>query len=339
MSDLKIAVVGSGIIGLTTGIELLKSVNNAEITIVAEGFNTDTCSWAAAGIFRPGHGFTGPNREITQKWIDDSYYYWKNIRDSVEAAEAGVTEISGYTFSNREKSIVRNAFIEKLVPIYRKATEKELTTLCPDSYKYGSFYKTLVTDSTVHLPWATNKFKSLGGKILKRHVNNLVSLGDQYDIVVNCAGLGAKKLCNDPHLTPIRGQVIKVNAPWVKMFFYAESDTYIIPGFNHVTLGGTRQYDSYNSEVDKYDGMSIRERCERLVPSLKPATEVRQVVGLRPHRTIVRVEKEILLTAGGKKVKVVHNYGHGGYGVTTAPGTSLYACDLVKEIWAGTSKL
>ena len=31
---------------------------------------------------------------------------------------------------------------------------------------------------------------------------------------------------------------IQVKAPWVKMFFYGDYDTYIIPGIDFVTLGG-----------------------------------------------------------------------------------------------------
>ncbi len=31
-------------------------------------------------------------------------------------------------------------------------------------------------------------------------------------------------------------------------------------------------------------------------------------------------------------MQIVHHYGHGGYGVTTAPGTAKYALKLVDEI-------
>lgn len=140
-----------------------------------------------------------------------------------------------------------------------------------------------------------------------------------YDVVMNCTGLGAQQLCGDRKMVPIRGQVIKVRAPWIKTAFYADYDTYIFPGFNGVvTLGGVRQYESYNLNVSKYDSLDIRERCESLVPSLRDAVYMREAVGLRPHRSTVRVEKEILTSAhNGQVVKCIHNYGHGGYGVTS----------------------
>lgn len=71
----------------------------------------------------------------------------------------------------------------------------------------------------------------------------------------------------------------------MKMFFYGELDTYVIPGVNGiVTLGGSRSYDSENMKLCPYESAAIRERCETLVPSLKDAEILRQEVGLRPHR-------------------------------------------------------
>lgn len=134
-------------------------------------------------------------------------------------------------------------------------------------------------------------------------------------------------------MVPIRGQVVKVHAPWIKTAFYADYDTYIIPGFNGaVTLGGTRQYESYNMQVDKYDTLSIRERCQALVPSLSKAPLLRQAVGLRPYRSQVRVDIEPMHDSNGNRLNIVHHYGHGGYGVTTSPGTSAYAIQLLRQM-------
>nr|CAI5819956.1 unnamed protein product [Callosobruchus analis] len=337
MSDLNIAVLGGGVIGLTTAIELQKLYRNANIDLIAAGFQSDTTSSVAAGLFRPGTSFCGPNEEITRRWITDAYRYWDDLRNSSEGALAGVTEVSGYLFSSKYPHIVRNHYLEKLVPLYRPATEQELK-LCPGNWKYGSFFTTIVTSCEYYLPWATNKFLEKGGKIQKHHIKDIASISKGYDVLVNCTGLGAKYLCNDNKLVAIRGQVIKVEAPWIRTFFYGDYDTYIIPGFNSVTLGGCRQYDSYDHTVNKYDSLNIREKCEALVPNLKSAKTVKELVGLRPHRDPVRVEKEVR-HCNGQKIKIVHNYGHGGYGVTTAPGTALYACELVRESLAGNSKL
>lgn len=176
------------------------------------------------------------------------------------------------------------------------------------------------------------RFRESGGIILQQHVTNLTGLSNDYDVIFNCTGLGARDLCQDDELVPIRGQVIKVQAPWLKMAFYADYDTYIIPGFETVTLGGCRQFDSYNRDICPYDSMAILNRCHRLLPSLKSAPIQKELVGLRPHRSHVRVETEITRDAKDKNVKIIHNYGHGGYGVTTAPGTAKYAVKLATNL-------
>lgn len=198
------------------------------------------------------------------------------------------------------------------MPIYRRATEAELK-ICPGEWKYGSFFKTIATECGLYLPWATKKFLDNGGQIFNRRVENFSDLYGSYDIIVNCTGLEAGTLCNDRKVVPIRGQVIKVHAPWIKMAYYGNFDTYIVPGFSGVTLGGCRNYQSFDLRPNDYDFNSIKDRCEELVPSLKTAKVIDVKVGLRPHRDPVRVESEFLDTNRGL-LKIVHNYGHGGYG-------------------------
>ncbi|KAL1402376.1 hypothetical protein pipiens_006122 [Culex pipiens pipiens] len=61
-----LCVVGAGVVGLTTGLELQRQFRNATVTILADRFEQDTCSDVAAGLFRPGTSFAGPTEEITR---------------------------------------------------------------------------------------------------------------------------------------------------------------------------------------------------------------------------------------------------------------------------------
>lgn len=179
-----------------------------------------------------------------------------------------------------------------------------------------------------------NRFKSSGGEVVQRRIDSFSEFnGKQYAAVFNCTGLGAGVLLNDKEMVPIRGQVIKVRAPWVRTAFLIDLDTYIVPGcYGVITLGGTSQYGDYNLNVEKSDAIGIRQRCEALLPSLRYAQVVREAVGLRPHRNRVRVETETLQDFEGNPLKIVHNYGHGAYGVTSAPGTAIYAVELAKQM-------
>ncbi|MFG0283282.1 MAG: FAD-dependent oxidoreductase [Phycisphaerales bacterium JB039] len=66
-------------------------------------------------------------------------------------------------------------------------------------------------------------------------------------------------------------------------------------------------------------------------PTLGDDDVLRVVAGLRPcRRGGLRLEPE-RLEAGGALKAVVHNYGHGGCGVTIAPGCAQLAADLAEE--------
>ncbi|CAK1579750.1 unnamed protein product [Parnassius mnemosyne] len=328
-----IAVLGAGVVGMTVAKLLQDELRHCNITIIADSFKDDTTSAVAAGIFRPGTSFMGPTDKATKKWINNSWYYWQEILKSSEAPQAGLMAFSSYIFSKTHYNVTRNHLIEDLVPIYRAVDKNELA-LCGDGWKYGSYFSTVKIGCERYLPWMERKFIEKGGKIVVGKIESFASLPEKYDLVFNCTGIGAKFLCNDHSLVPMRGQVIKVRAPWLKTAFYGDYDTYIIPGFDGIaTLGGVRQYDSYNLNVCKYDAAAIMERCCDMLPALKKAEIVAHKVGLRPHRVPVRVEPELI-----NGVKVVHCYGHGGYGVMCSPGTAMDAISMGLDLLKGNAK-
>lgn len=62
---MKIAVIGGGIVGLTTATELKREFRNSDLTVFASSFS-DTVSHVAAGIFRVGNSFSGPTEDVTR---------------------------------------------------------------------------------------------------------------------------------------------------------------------------------------------------------------------------------------------------------------------------------
>lgn len=75
---------------------------------------------------------------------------------------------------------------------------------------------------------------------------------------------------------------------------------------------------------------------ERLLPPVKVSRDrvIREVVGLRPFRSegfVVEAQR-----AGNKKL--IHNYGHGGGGMTLSWGTATLAIELAREVLASTAR-
>jgi D-amino-acid oxidase len=83
-----------------------------------------------------------------------------------------------------------------------------------------------------------------------------------------------------------------------------------------VVLGGTADVAVRGRQPDTATARALVERCAALVPAVAAAPVLEHVVGLRPTRPAVRVEAGVL--PSGRPV--VHDYGHGGAGVTLSYG-------------------
>ncbi|XP_064466628.1 D-aspartate oxidase-like [Ornithodoros turicata] len=321
----RIAVVGAGIVGLSTALCMQENIPNISVTVIADKFIEDTLSYGAGGFIRPDENI-GPSYSTTRRWYKESFNYFRQLADNPLTKDAGVKWVSGCCLSSIGAECLRNGIMEDLFPDLRMLSEEELKQY-PSKYKFGMFYTSILADPRKYLKWLTNKILQNGGIIVSRSVESFEELAGHYSIIVNCTGLGAKKLTRDVLLTPVRGQTIKVHAPWVAQFCYADG-CYVLPGTEYVTLGGIKQLGDWNTKVSDYDRRYIWETCTSVVPSLKNGKVIHDWVGLRPFRQPVRIEAEVI-KFGSTTCKVVHNYGHGGHGVNISWATAKDAATLV----------
>ena len=150
-------------------------------------------------------------------------------------------------------------------------------------------------------------------------------------MVVNCAGLGARKLVGDPSMAPIRGQIVRVSNPGLERFSLDEGNpegvTYVVPRSDDCILGGTAEEGEWDTEPDPKTAANILRRCATLEPRLEGSEVLEHKAGLRPGRPEIRLEREDV--AHG--VPRVHNYGHGGSGVTLSWGCAEDTLALVRQ--------
>ena len=78
-------------------------------------------------------------------------------------------------------------------------------------------------------------------------------------------------------------------------------------GLDYVTLGSIRQYDNFSQDICEHDSRGIWKRTTTLVPSLKKSQIVCEAVGIRPNRTKVRVEVEVIKLKGDQLQRVLSN--------------------------------
>ncbi|XP_027603661.1 uncharacterized protein LOC114002094 isoform X2 [Pipra filicauda] len=327
MAAPKVAVVGAGVIGLSTALCIVEACPSCSVTVLSDQFSPNTTSDVAAGMLIP-HTYPGTPIHMQKQWFKETFTYLFAISNSAEASEAGIHLVSGWQiFRSTPKEEL--PFWSDAVLGFRPMSEAELQKF--PQYRFGQAFTTLKCDCPPYLLWLEKRLKAAGVQTYNRKVSDLWELHSEYDIVVNCTGIGAHQLVGDKKLFPVRGQVLKVYAPWVKNFIRdGDGLTYIYPGIHGVTLGGTREKESWSLSPNPDTTKDIFDRCCSLEPSLREAQDIKVKVGLRPSRQSVRLQREVL-SQGGVKLPVVHNYGHGAGGFSVHRGTAKEAARLVGE--------
>ena len=313
-------VIGCGVIGLSTAIRLRES--GLDVRIVTAALPEKTTSAVAAAIWYPYRAYP---EDSVLRWGARTFEIFEDL---ARAPETGVRMREGVEL---RREMAGEPWWAGAVPGVRRCEEDEL----PPGYRDGHAFVVPIIEMPVYLRYLMDRFAATGGEIEQRAIDRLEDLSGGAGVLVNCAGLGAKKLVGDDSLRPIRGQIVRVRNPGLDRFSLDEDDpegvTYIVPRSEDCILGGTADEDSWDTEPDAAVAAGILRRCTALEPRLANAEVLEHKVGLRPGRPEVRLEVE----QRGGGAPVVHNYGHGGSGVTLSWGCAGEAADLVREASRG----
>lgn len=333
---MKIAILGAGVSGLTCGIRLLERQH--EVTFFAERRTPDTTSDRAGAAFTPFHGGDIPR---ASRWVRESLRVFGELART--APESGISLGWMNVVQRDEHSALE--WWRSLAPECRPMTELPAgcvsgwTLLLPrlDMQRYPS--------------WLDARATALGATFVTAHVESLEELLDEgFECVVNAAGLGARHLCADSGVFPLRGQVLHVendaqlDAGWIEEGRIEPGSglesTYVFPFGERLVLGGTNEPDEWIDEVDPRAIEALLERCRSLLERGGCArTErlgrrrLRALAGLRPARGAgeitedVRLEREELAPSR----TLVHVYGHGRSGVTFSWGCARDVVSLCED--------
>ncbi|XP_077991657.1 D-aspartate oxidase-like [Glandiceps talaboti] len=332
MAPHKVGVIGAGMIGLSSAVNILENIPNLEVTIIADKFSPNTTGDGIPGLCMPYQVGTSQQVHQQKQWVEDSFRHFESILKTEDSYIAGVGLISGWQV--QKTPVLEDPYWSKIVYNYRRVSTEEISRLFT-TVKFGVFYTLFRIDMKTYLRWLMERFLNQGGKIINKHITDIKELSGCYDVAVNCTGTNARIVAGDKSVYPVRGQLLRVKAPWIKHLVFQldgdeESPVQIMPCGDDIMLGGIVQRGNWNTEPDENDRKKILEGCCRLVPSLKHATIVNDWVGLRPGRPSVRLEKEII-QGRDTDLKVVHNYGHGGSGISFHWGCAQEATRLVGD--------
>ncbi|MGH3324270.1 MAG: FAD-dependent oxidoreductase, partial [Streptomyces sp.] len=194
----------------------------------------------------------------------------------------------------------------------------------------GTPPRTPLVDMRTYLPFLRGRLTAAGGRCERRELTSLAEASAEANTVVNCSGLGARELAADPEMRPVRGQIVVVENPGIDEWYLAtrpgtDETTYLLPQPYGLLLGGTAEDGVADLTPDPAAAEAIVRRCAGVHPALAQARVLEHRVGLRPYRPRVRLETERLPDGA----LCVHNYGHGGAGVTVSWGCAVDAIRLL----------
>jgi D-amino-acid oxidase len=307
-----VLVLGAGVIGLTSAVCLAEAGRTVRIRTAQ--LPQATTSVVAGAMWGRGPGVQEPADRI-DTWMRTT------LLDLTELAD---DPASGVRFA-RGREVTRAP--EAPTPVSGAREVQRCTTAdLPAGFEDGYWLTVPLVDMPCHLAYLEARFRDAGGRLEQATVHDAGAA----PVVVNCTGLGARELVPDPAVVPIRGQHVVVTNPGLTEFFVEETDAAswvsFFPHGDRVVLGGVAVRDSWDLAPDPRTAAAIVARCAEVEPRLGDAEITAHLVGLRPGRSAVRLDEE-----HRNGTRWIHNYGHGGMGVTLSWGCARDVVTLVEQ--------
>jgi D-amino-acid oxidase len=340
-----VSVVGGGIVGLTTGVFLeLEGYDTRIYTKEVPYEDTDIPSLAtnyAAASVKPVVVDEDDIGELTR--VSEAFY--ERLEPNTDAVfTQDNLELYGY---DNEEPVYADSLRK-----YRTLDEYDGVVPEPDDGVVdGWVHEIFFVEMPRYVPALVDLYESEGGAVERRSVakDEVPSLPG--DVVVNCTGYG--NLFEDDAVVARRGHLVNVGTDGrmadedgerFSYSYYLNEDAFVYayPREDCLLLGGSEQeghevdgewVGEYAERTLSTDGEDVPARIVELnreIIESKCGVDIgplpkRGRAGYRPYRSGgVRTEKE---TYDGKEV--VHNYGHGGAGVTLSWYSANKAYNLI----------
>jgi glycine/D-amino acid oxidase-like deaminating enzyme len=348
MSIQSVAVVGAGVVGLVSALEMARAgfqviVLSAEYSAYWDAslwdeeiiLGSNLVSDVAAASFIP-HSKDSPR---AREWISTSSRFYADICNY--HPEAGVVLRKGKEYVSPAHSHTQPWYSDYVFNMRFSAGVPSDPHALSSTASWH--FETFLIEPRFFIPWLRLQLEALGVTFQKQFVESFSELSS-YDVVVNCTGLGARKLAKDESMEEVAGQVLLLKQPcpssneWIRDTSQDGSIAYVYPQRNTVVVGGTKARE-LSKDAGKLES-NLRANCARFgLTELANAPSIGLNGGHRPGRREARVEIDsaCLDESPGehkpsKRPIVIHNYGHSGEGYCLAPGCAVYVVSLLNSI-------
>ena len=288
------AIIGAGVSGLTCCVVFAE--HTWDVTIFADETGEQTTSGVAAALWFPY------DAEPVDKIIPWSLITYERSRELTRDSRSGVSMLQLRQFTRASEIAIPNwakknlgAHSISVIPSENASparTEGSLTIPgFPSTFTAGFALTVPLIDATIYLDYLAKRFRTAGGTIQSAHISKVDEIPRDFDVIINCAGIGARELVHDSDLEPHRGQVAIVPKIDLAQAIICNDAPlmYAIPRAHDCVFGGTNSI-SENREPSSADTTAIVSECSRVL-GIDPPPVIAMKVGLRPFRKIRRAPR------------------------------------------------
>ncbi len=275
------AVMGSGVVGLTSARELQR--HGFAVTIYAATVPPDTTSNMSLAGWTPTSGLVD-FKSRTAEWDEQ-------FRTAVRIAYRRLQLLTGPKYGI--------TWITNYAPTDNEAAARGGNVLMPDDIanprvllqpgehpfptKYAIERPEMRIEPSIYLDALTNDFLLWGGKVVIRKFEtpqDVASLRE--NVIINCTGLGSKALFNDPELMPLKGQ-LTILVPQSEITYSTSGGArapvtpeagfiHMMPRSDGIVLGGTSIRDDWSLTINEAERQRIVETHIELFNAMRGRT-------------------------------------------------------------------
>lgn len=311
-------VVGAGVSGLTTALCLADS--GVEVKVVTADEPRATTSAAAGAMWGP---YLVEPRDRVREW---SIRTLAELRVLAGQPDSGVRVRSG---TEASRTSIEAPEWTDMLDDFRPCEPWEL----PIGFTAGWHYSAPLVDMPTYLQYLAGRLAAAGVRVEIDRVASLRALAEDWPVVVNCTGVAAHDLVPDDTMQPIRGQLVVTDNPGIEGFFTEATGLspdlcHIYPHGETLVLGGTAEPGRWDREPDLDTARRILDRCRQIDSRVADANVIEHRVGLRPTTPAIQLHAERLENGA----LLIHNYGHGGAGVSLSWGCAHDVAEQVVQL-------
>jgi glycine/D-amino acid oxidase-like deaminating enzyme len=248
----RIAVIGAGAVGLATA-RLVQEHGLAAI-IYAKDLPPNTTSNIAGGQWSPYSVYDEAcaTPAFMTQFLDAARFSYRRFQLMV-GDYYKIRWLPNYLMDHKPFEDAdldgKKSPIADLLPELRDLAPQEH----PFPFRYVRRFDTMYIEPSVYLEAMLREFRIARGTVVVKEMNDLRDvLAIPERVIVNCTGLGAKALFNDPELTPIKGQLtVLLPQPEVDYSTEPPDDLYMFPRSDGILLGGTHEKGNWSLAPDR----------------------------------------------------------------------------------------